>query len=237
MGSNVGEIVRIGKAVHRPLSPNYEFAHSVLEYLQSVNFPLSPEFLGLDKSGREMLGFIDGYVPPSEIRREANTWTNESLTNVFQGIRAIHDLCANSELRGDKETVIHGDLTPRNTVYDNGNVVAFIDWDLARPGDRLEDIGNALWRFLALGAPVHDDPETQGRLIRFCCNAYQLEDRSQVLQSIMNAQNATIVIAESHTSKKTQPRSRLVQFDVIRNAQRDLRWTETHTEQLAQVLL
>ncbi|MEU8136458.1 phosphotransferase family protein [Streptodolium elevatio] len=59
-------------------------------------------------------------------------------------VREFHDLTAGTALAGEHEVVCHNDLSPRNTVYrpvsGSRRPVAFIDWDLAAPGARIDDV-------------------------------------------------------------------------------------------------
>ena len=62
--------------------------------------------------------------------------------------------------------------------------VAFIDWDLAAPGERIHDIAHVCWQYLALGPGV-DDPAVASRRMRLICEAYGLPDRGRLLQVIL----------------------------------------------------
>lgn len=57
------------------------------------------------------------------------------------------------------DIVCHGDIAPRNTVFQKGRAVAFIDWDGIWIAPPLWDLGHALWQF----APFceGDDPWLQ----------------------------------------------------------------------------
>ena len=61
-------------------------------------------------------------------------------------VREFHDLTPGTPLAGDAQVVCHNDLAPNNTVYSPGGSglrpVAFIDWDLAAPGQRIHDVAH-----------------------------------------------------------------------------------------------
>ena len=80
-------------------------------------------------------------------------------------MREFHDLTAGTPLAAGAEVVCHNDLSPKNTVHRDGGTglapVAFIDWDLAAPGERIHDIAHVCWQYLALG-PGGDDPAVAG---------------------------------------------------------------------------
>jgi aminoglycoside phosphotransferase (APT) family kinase protein len=57
----------------------------------------------------------------------------------------------NSPLRDGFEVVCHGDASPCNCVFVEGVPAAFIDFDAAHPGSRLEDLGYAAWLWVDIG--------------------------------------------------------------------------------------
>ncbi len=66
-------------------------------------------------------------------------------------VREFHDLTAGTPLARGAEVVCHNDLSPKNTVYrgDDGAVLmpaAFLDWDLAAPGERIHDVAHVCWQ-------------------------------------------------------------------------------------------
>ena len=71
----------------------------------------------------------------------------------------------------------------------NGRAVAFIDWDFAAPAPRVWDIAHALWRFVPLyDDPAFGTPAEQARRLRKFCDAYELEERGSLLETIMRRQ-------------------------------------------------
>ena len=114
----------------------------------------------MDEQGREILTFVDGYVPWQEPGVPAVT-AEGSLVRVAGLVREFHDLTAGTPLAGDAEVVCHNDLAPNNTVYSFDGPggaggaglrpVAFIDWDLAAPGRRIHDVAHVCWQYLGLG--------------------------------------------------------------------------------------
>jgi hypothetical protein len=186
-GGLVNAVVRVGDTVHRPPSPNAGFIHDLLGHLARRGWPGAPRFLGTDAEGREVLSYLEGHVAWAP-EQPAAVGSDESLATVARLVRQLHDLTAGIPLAGTAEVVCHNDLSPRNTVYRNAGrglrPVAFIDWDLAAPGDRLHDLAHACWQFLGLG-PATNDPAGAARRMRLLCDSYGLEDRARLVETIL----------------------------------------------------
>lgn len=103
-------------------------------------------------------------------------------------VRELHDLTAGTTLAGRQEVVCHHDLDPRNTVYQEqgGQLTptALIDWDLAAPGRRVQDVARILWQFLPLSAEVTDVAST-ARRVRLVADTYGLQDRDELLPTVL----------------------------------------------------
>jgi len=168
--------VRIGKTVHRQQSDQSPYVHQVLEFLEHAAFDWAPRFLGVDEQGREVLSFIDGYVPHGQ-EVPQQTWSLETMQDIFRHIRHLHDLTSGSELANGQECICHGDLSYANTVYREGRAVAFIDWDWAHPGQRIDDVAYGILQYLSIGE--HESaggPGESARLARALADAYGLAE-------------------------------------------------------------
>lgn len=141
--------------------------------------------LGIDEEGREVLSFIDGHVA-WEAEQPASVRSDQTLGAVAGLVRELHDLTAASELAEGEEVVCHNDLSPKNTVYRGPDLrpVAFIDWDIAAPGSRIHDVAHMCWQYAELG-PQRPDAAEQARRVRVLCDAYGLEDGSNVVDTIL----------------------------------------------------
>ncbi len=62
--------------------------------------------------------------------------------------------------------------------------MAFVDWDLAAPGERIHDVAHMCWQYLDLGPSVADLP-TAARRLRLVCDAYGMEDREQLVETVL----------------------------------------------------
>jgi hypothetical protein len=206
-GGNVAPVYRIGDTVRRVTGPWTPAVHALLRHLERAGFDGAPRVIGVDDEGREILSYIEGFVPyapdiPSEI------WTDDALAAAARLTRAYHDavqsfepppdaqwrFCPGAPTHGD--IVCHNDVAPWNTFYRDGLPSALIDWDLAAPAPRFWDIAYAAWRFVPLyydGLPASDreaDPGEYARRLRLFCDEYGLQDRSGLLDAIQARQQA-----------------------------------------------
>ncbi|MET9230939.1 phosphotransferase [Lentzea sp. NPDC003310] len=171
-GGFINEVVRIGDTVRRPLHARSPFVHRLLLHFERQGWRGAPRYLGVDGKGREVLAFVDGHVPAR---------SSEGLAAVARLVREFHDLTAGTDLAGDQEVVCHNDLSPKNTVYRDDHVpFAFIDWDLAAPGKRIHDIAHVCWQYVDL-----EDPPVVAEGLRTVCDAYGLDDRGRLVETIL----------------------------------------------------
>jgi hypothetical protein len=189
-------VVRVGDTVRRSTGPWSPTVHAYLEHLERRGFEGAPRVLGVDERGREVLTYIEGDVPSSSswqrgratpLRRAA--LRDDALAAVARLVRALHDAAADfvpddpvwrehayPPLPG--EIVCHGDLGPHNTVYRDGDPVAFIDWDGARPNEPLLEWGHAAWWFVPLADDAYcaemgfAEPPDRGARLALFADAY-----------------------------------------------------------------
>lgn len=178
------EVVRVDDTIRRPWQPWSPAIQSLLGDLEAKGFAGAPRWRGKDPEGREVLTYVDGDVPDYPL--DASYWSDVALVGVARLLRAFHD--ATVDLVGGDlpwrfgypgtctvEVICHNDVSPYNTVYEEGMPKAFIDFDTAGPGPRVWDVSYAAYRFVPLlpredfdrpGVPKELD--IQGRLNRFC---------------------------------------------------------------------
>ncbi len=145
-GRTTTGVVRVGDTVRRPAGRHSAFVHRLLAQLEKAGFTGAPRALGIDASGREILTFVAGHVPP-----DLGVYSIEQLVAAAQLIRRFHDSSSNCDLTAGAEVVCHGDLSPCNTVFRDNVPYALIDFDAAGPGTRAFDVGHALWMWLDIG--------------------------------------------------------------------------------------
>ena len=125
-------IVRVGNTVRRSPKGNAVLVHDLLLFLEDQNFPFAPRFLGMDEQGRDILSYLEG-----------ETWSDSGsglsddlLVQAARAIRLYHDATAGSRLSQGSEIVAHHELGPHNTIFHEGHLVGFIDWDDAAPASQ-----------------------------------------------------------------------------------------------------
>ncbi|GAA2210791.1 aminoglycoside phosphotransferase family protein [Nonomuraea monospora] len=191
-GGGVNHVVRAGDTVRRPSGPWTPSVHALLRHLAARGFTGAPRSHGTDEQGREVLDFVPGrtadYPLPGWVR------TDEVLAGVARLLRGYHDATAGVPREGvwyfppvePAEVICHGDVAPYNCVFgDDGEPVAFIDFDTAHPGPRVWDAAYAAYRFVPLHHPGDGDGipvAEQARRLRLFADAYGLgEDDRQAL--------------------------------------------------------
>ena len=108
-----------------------------------------------------MLSFIPGDVPD-----DLGPYDDAQIAAAARLLRAFHDATADfaAEHAPQAEVICHNDFSPTNAVFRDRMPVAMIDFDAARPGLRLWDLGYTAFTWLDLGNPEHDGPTQIGRL-------------------------------------------------------------------------
>ena len=199
-------VVRVGDTVRRPVGPHSPLVHALLTHLESIGFDGAPRYLGIDGAGREVLSYIDGEVAgrprPPWIADEAR------LASVGRLVRAYDDAAASfippagalpaeppPEPPGippasvyPPELIGHVDITPENVVFRDGRAFALIDFDLAKPATRADEMFNTMMWWAPLSDPRDVDPLLQRvdvpRRARILADAYGLSDadRERVIE-------------------------------------------------------
>jgi Ser/Thr protein kinase RdoA (MazF antagonist) len=161
----------------------------MLRHLEAVGFEAAPRLLSVDEHGREVLRFIDGWVPPN-----LDHFADETLAAAARLLRRLHDATAGSELAGGHEVVCHNDPSPCNYVFVDGRPAAFIDFDHAAPGARLRDVAYAGWLW-TISADDGPPVPAQARRLRQMADAYGLPDTSVLLEAVLLRQEENLAAA------------------------------------------
>ncbi|MDV9177572.1 phosphotransferase [Streptomyces sp. W16] len=183
-GGAVNEVVRVGATVRRTPSERSQYVTGLLALFERREWAGAPRFLGTDEEGREVFQYVEGRAAVGPEERSAAR-TDDGLVRVARLVRAFHDLTHGTPEAGDQDVVCHNDLAPKNTVYDTAwHPSAFVDWDLAAPGERVHDVAHVCWQYLDLGPAVTDVRET-ARRIALICDAYGLDETGRLLDTVL----------------------------------------------------
>ena len=199
---SAGAVVKVGSTVRRPAQPCTPAVHAVLRHFERVGFTGAPRAHGFDDRGRETLDYIAGEVavPPFP------AWSAdlELLVSVATLQRGAHR-AAQSFRPGEGWTwggvappsrfagrlACHNDICVENVVVRGGQAVAFIDWDWARPVDRLWDIAVAARHWIPLRDPVDIDEHRAGLDLLGRCEVFfdehqlGVEERRGVIDALL----------------------------------------------------
>jgi hypothetical protein len=208
-------VVRVGDTVRRPLNPNSPLIHALLRHLEAAGFTGAPRFLGTDAAGREVLSYIEGEVAG----RPRPPWIGDEgrMVSVARLVRAYDDAAAAfvppegispvdefPEVAGippappyEPELIGHVDITPENVVFREAKAFALIDFDLARPATRADEMFNVMLWWAPLFDPRDVEPLLRGlnvpRRCRMLADAYGMSgtDRARVIEvAIMRTRRA-----------------------------------------------
>jgi Ser/Thr protein kinase RdoA (MazF antagonist) len=174
-------VERVGASARRPPGVHAELVHALFAHFERVGFEGAPRFLGLEGDGREVLSWIDG-----EAGGLPAPAADEVAVEISRLMRRMHDAQAGFEPPegydwDDAQVVCHNDWWPGNLIFRSGRPVALIDWGLAAPGSRVQDLARAAawWAPLRPGEAVRArglDPARRGERLRLMCDAYGLDE-------------------------------------------------------------
>jgi Phosphotransferase enzyme family len=237
-GGAISAVFRSGNKVRRASGPNADFVRRLLIHFEQAGFDGAPRHLGTDAEGREILSFIDGHA----LWRAAEQWkarTDASLAAAARLLRCCHDLTAGTALARDCEVVCHNDLSLQNTVYrDHGSglvPVAFIDWDLAAPGQRIHDVAHMCWQYPGL-SPGGPEVTEAARQVRLISDAYGLTDRSRLIDTILWWQDRCWRGIEAGVVSGDAAMARLVAASVPEVVRLERAWVAANRDVLAATL-
>ncbi len=192
-GRTTPGVVRVGNSVHRPLRRWTTTVHAVLRHLEQADFTQAPRVLGLDDAGREVLTYLEG-----ETVADARPWpgwvsSDGALAQVGSWLRRLHDATVDfvpperavwfAGQRWQPGLVIgHNDAAPYNAVWRRGQLVGFVDWDVAGPCSREFDLAYSALMWVPLLAPGSAWPIASGpvedryRRLHLLLDAYGYDD-------------------------------------------------------------
>lgn len=211
VGGDVTEgIVRVGDTIRRPRTDESPSVESLLQFLERTGFDGAPRFRGLDDRGRQVLSFVPGEVAG----RPWPHWVadDDRIASVARLVRRYDDAAHGFGLpaaatastgpdipgippstMGPATFVAHLDICPENVVFRNEQAIALIDFDLARPANRLREVCNMLQWWAPL-MPEEDRYASVREIDVFARAALMVQvygldpvDRAQIVQALQNS--------------------------------------------------
>jgi hypothetical protein len=245
-GGFVNQVVRIGDTVHRSAGPWTPTVHALLEHLAAAGFP-SPHVLGWDESGREVLSYLDG---------DSIGWSDwppvmldlTGPASLARLLRRYHDIVRTFDpgraaiwqnpLATDGELVRHGDFSPFNTIWREGDVVGVIDWDFAQPGKAITDLAYLAWYTV----PLSDDtsagrfgltpPVPRRERLAAMAHAYGGVTSAEVVQGAIDAITEERAQMLELGRRGLEPWAHFVAGGNPEAFERDLAWISAHRQEL-----
>ena len=138
-------------------------------------------------------------------------------------------------LRPD-QVMVHHDVSPYNSVRQQDDSLVVLDWDFARPGDPIEDLARAAWRWVPLmaGSWWHaeygigangDVRHRQQRNLAALLDGYGPSTRQRrVLAEAIRNQMASHALDLEDMARTDPAFSRLVDRDYAQAARNDAEW-------------
>lgn len=246
-GGNVSGAVRVGNTVRRATGPWTPAVHALLRHLEERGFDAAPRVLGIDDRGREMLSYIEGETVGVDDPWPAWWRADDTLVQAMTLLRRFHEAAASFEpppgarwrFEGRQEpgaTIVHGDWAPYNVVWREGRVVGVFDWDLARPGDALDDLAFAAWHWAPLHHPGMLDggelghwqrPDRERRL-RLVLDTYGLDDREGFIARVIARIAASADGIEGAAAAGDVGMIALRDLGVVGDVRRSAAWIREH---------
>lgn len=147
--------VRFGSTVVKDATDAAETLHHLLCHVRDRGVDWVPVSISVE-NGKHTFEFIAGEVPkqlPDWI------WNRLILGGIAQKLRFWHDATTSFPMEGAQwnlpcsepvEVICHNDVAPYNTVFQHGEIVGLIDFDVCSPGSRIWDLCYAAYRFVPL---------------------------------------------------------------------------------------
>lgn len=157
---------RVGRTVRRPTGEWTPAVHGLLTYLYENGLRGIPRLHGLAPDGREILEHVEGRGVPIDdevvldtVLAEAVTWLRD-FHDIVEGYRpdGLQVWRTGEAELGDGQIICHNDPGAYNWIIQSGHFAAMIDWDLAAPGNAIDDLAFLAWTGIPLyrEIPVED---------------------------------------------------------------------------------
>jgi len=246
-GLLTGRVVRVGDTVRREAGPWSSTIHALLARLRARGFP-APRPLGFDEAGREILSFVEGRA--SNWPWPAALLATEGAAKVGAFLRRYHDAVAGftppapavwrhgAQPLRPGQVALHGDFGPHNLIWRDDELCGLIDFELARPGDPLEDAGFAVIRAAQLRPddmtrpPGFPTPPDRARRLAAFAEGYGCA-RGDLVEAALSAQRDEIERIAQLGAAGVEPWATFRERGLAAVARQELDWIEQHAASLA----
>jgi aminoglycoside phosphotransferase len=166
-----GGAERVGRHVRRPAGPWTPAVHEFLVFLGEQGLRGIPQVHGVDVDGEwEVLSYVPGRGVPTDevvldnVLVEAVAWLRDfhDIAEAFRPVGTRRWRQTEAELEPG-QIVCHNDPGTYNWIIEGGHFAAMIDWDMAGPGQRIDDLAFLAWTALPLERAA-DEGEVLRRL-------------------------------------------------------------------------
>lgn len=243
-GLENGRVFRVGDTVRRPAGDWTATTQSLLTHLKTKDFP-SPRPLGLDEKGREILTYLPGRAalwpwPPALLAESGPRQVGALLRTYHEAVSDFVPPAPAVWRHGPQDLapgqiVLHGDFGPYNLVWTgeslSDTISGVIDFELARPGEPLEDAAFAAIRVAhlrpdAAAAKVGFTavPDRRARLAAFA-EGYGCHP-GDLLAGILSAQNDELRRITLWGGEGREPWATFLRKGLAQQAQAELAWME-----------
>lgn len=230
-------VVRVGDTVRRPSKPSSPFVSALLQHLDDRGFAGAPRYLGCDGEGRDTFTFIPGSVPAHWQR-----FADEQICAAATLLRAFHDATRGITLAGEASVICHHDVGPNNFVFQDGRPIALIDFDMAAPGEPLEDLGYMAWSWCVSSKSERQPVCDQAAQVRILADAYGLDvaSRRRLVDAMLDRQSRNARFWRERKDDPSQPYAVHTSIERIEElvnwSHREFAFTETNHAEFMAVL-
>lgn len=154
-----GGVWKVGRTVRRPTGPWTPAVHELLGWLADEGVGGIPHVAGIDDDDREIVSYIEGRGVPVD----DEVVLDHVLVQAVEWLRDFHLTVEDYRPDGPRhwrqtgevelapdEIICHNDPGAYNWIIQSGRFVAMIDWDLAGPGQPIDDLAFLCWTAIPL---------------------------------------------------------------------------------------
>lgn len=126
--------MRVGATVRRATDDQTPAVHALLRHLEAVGLAGAPRVLGIDERGREVLTYLEGETVGEQRPWPAWVHGDAALVSAGRWLRGFHDASRSFAPPPGSRW-----FTGRDGLH-RGELVGFVDWDLAHPMPTVHDL-------------------------------------------------------------------------------------------------